>query len=154
MHFQSLAAAFGERIQSMPQTQFNGITVIIRLVVEQEFGKCCGFGILPVVAVPNIERPEIVQTIAAYQPIKKCGHIAVIADFIRIVPHPGKSVVYKILGCFRVICILHGKTIKHRHIVVVNHLKMIYIALLYAGYEDLHFLPLFFANTNLTRLQI
>lgn len=53
--------------QSMPQTQFNGITVIIRLVVEQEFGKCCGFGILPVVAVPNIERPEIVQTIAAYR---------------------------------------------------------------------------------------
>lgn len=138
----------------MPQTQFNGITVIIRLVVEQEFGKSRGFGIFPVIAVPDVERPEIVQTVAAYQPVKKRCHVTLIADFIRIVPHPRKSVVHKILGRFRIIRILHGKTIKHRHIVVVNHLKMIYIALLYAGYEDLHFLPLFLANKNLTRLQI
>ena len=71
MHFQSFAAAFGKRIQSMPQTQFNGITVIIRLVVEQEFGKSRGFGIFPVIAVPDVERPEIVQTVAAYQPVKR-----------------------------------------------------------------------------------
>ena len=71
MHFQSFAAAFRKRIQSMPQTQFNGITVIVRLVVEQEVGKYCGFGILPVIAVPNVERSEIVQTITAYQPVKR-----------------------------------------------------------------------------------
>lgn len=103
MHFQRCAAAFRERIQSMPQTQFNGITVIVGLIVEQEIGKNCGVGIFPVIAVPDVERPEIVQAVATHQSVKKRCHVTLIADFIRIVPHPRKGVVYKILGRFRII---------------------------------------------------